>query len=662
MKMDSEKKNLKKRLIYLFSVLVILLIVLSSLLIVNHITSGTLIDDTIEEENYGYWNLIPEDEMVWYGNITYQNYINSTFGREYIDLIAEHDFLLRNIIAEVNDLSYDSDEFQDLCVFSDLLWGTEYLNYELPIPVDLDSINSVFGNLMSLLSGVNNYSEFTHSSSFHKISSKLYDNLNTKLLYANSNNFTLPMFTYEQYEDEMPDRDATYTYFYSNTTSENTIEYSKLFGERDFSTGIKFDIQNNNTIDDYQRLSVYHNITTPSVIWADGINDSEIVSFYIYTHPNISLECSLNRRPQAVNYERVIWGNHQVLFANNSVYGFEKAHIGEFSVTNPEAGNWTKFGDLPESQWNFIEFKIFNDENKTLNDSIRINGGEWFEIEDSVPQSYNYPPLAQLSFNVINATINTSVYIDDLDSTFPYTAFTDDPDIVPYTDESNPYFILGYLSYNSLFMFPRNFNYTYLGETMDALIRTNFGDDLSSIYREEDNLFMLIFPDFIIQNILSNFGLSFYEGQIQMMLYIVWDTDIDLMTNLRIVIDYRDLQIERDVEIKLIKTKSSRNSINGYYYFDGTYLDPIYTRYFEEKTIISQLNDDNYSNSIDPEYFTLNFWLYIQNYFDDAGYDIILSKLWQDYGTEIILGIALIYIIINSITIPSIYYFKKNRK
>jgi hypothetical protein len=668
--MDKEiRGGMKKRKIWI-RISIVSIIICSILLAIGlHVqfSSNIIFEDEYGTEDIS-WSPIDGDELLW----SIENNMQR-FDGEIIENLARSYSFLQMKIQSLNDLGYDVDSISDLIFTSQLLMGdAKSINFELPIETDIYKFNPFFGTLGEIINQANGvvdnnqwHRHFTFMNNFHVSFSEFYTNLLNLIEYTIFNDGYSPTFAYEYFDHYTPFVKSNNTHIFLNSTEKNKINYVSLFEERNFSKGYEFEIDEHYDLSEQNITSLYHPIDTADFhLFVDGSTHYNY-SFWVYPERNISLVFDICANDLPINDQRRrVFNGHHFKFYNNSVYRTIKEYYqhSDQTVTFNSSVGWVKVADVPSEKWNFIELSLPRSMTHNNNATIRVNNGNITTFNEGYNPSFS--GYRNISFSIDGADKNGEVYIDDLWSDFdPQILLSED-----HFDLGNNFLLFGYFSFGSIFILPTWFDYELLGGfLLDQII--NFrginGTEREAFLSEnqyiiqDDEKFQVSFDNELINEIFNEglgIQLEFFEGETEINLAVEFDKKLGFLTYFQMTIYYVDLGIRNNIVIRLLKTISKLDSINGYYIDQGG------TRIFNQIVISSKLNEDEYPNQINVDEFDDFLLDAFDIYIEEFGYDPIMERFFNTYQTQIIwIGIG-IFSGMSGITFLAIYLINRKRK
>lgn len=612
------------------------MLVASGIIAISLRPEGGLLDQ-YDPDNEGYWPMVPDDVLI-YALFDETNYKSNNFkDTSYA--------LMKHTVLAVDDQGVDIDSYPDLLLATDFLIGNEKLGITLGQMLDMNLISLI----LQAVSGSGSQIVVPTLAPFHIVNSEyltLLEKLTNPLYYDNE----FPLYSFD-YLDVAQFADPNWQI---QVGIPNQINVTKMPNERNWSQGIEFKLQDNST-DCQIGFSGFTATSTGGKIsfWVKPAPEGGDLYFRIFDELGVPVD-ETNGIMLKINKTSIAY------FEGSEIW-FENPPFSTW-VVNERAGNWTVITSAVLNGWNQIQIEFPAD--YVQNANISINKGNVNPFNFTISQS-SYPyHLTNLTFAVNGTTPSTS-YLDDFNPIFTNSAEGIAAYFQEFIKSEEALYLFRIASIYSMFYYPKPFNMDAFYQLISNVLGfiTGIIDGITnSTWHISDKVMLLNNPrdlriritkdlfDSIIHIIgntvfpqLLGVNISYIEGNVDWNFEICWDKQITALNASIFTIDYLDLNITRQIGMKLITTRSEREIQDGYWYYTSTWYNGTYLRVYRPYARhISELNRDNYPSRIPKEWDVFSPDKIVGAFLEEFDFTPLISQLLSENGGLIVLGIGAI--------------------
>lgn len=659
-----------------------------------------------------YWNLAPNDEIIWILNDS--QYYKS-------NLIQNGLFSLQAKVVDNADGLLDYDNNSDLVIDCNLLNGLQSMNYPIRLVNPISKFMNAYvpygffgGDLFTEMQASNitefdldrMYENYTiglpiSTLPFTSLYSSFWQNLEKTVDYRTEyEDYEQWIWNYEIYEDwfNAPYQCNFWGFFANNSEyAPNEILFKNDLDSRPYSQMINFHIDNADLIsmdNDSSHLILTHPI--------GAYEDNDILgladTFNFYNNELTGREAQLdfNIFPSSdqkfvIAFSRSSLNNLSIsdfsrdnqsfflLFDNNSVYYLEKEYSEVWNggswdrIYNLNNGNWTNLNvPVRADQWNLVSLYYTAEqlpEERNFTMWVQCGSAKTTFPMDFVDDFTLNPAHAQfipqyISFLVIDADSPSESYLDEWGIYGNFGGLGGRGNEFPMTDPTvrDRLYYLRFTDPMSFMIFPNHNTFDYfslLSKYYDLLDEQDVDLDYLPIYYEDSNYFTITTTEEPVFYYLNAFGhteeseytdfdYASYFGHINLNLTIKIDKNTDLLSSMVLRINFLDLNAERVLSIILKSTKTEGRVIMSYTYWDKSIFTIDPEQYTEEKPYKSRLLNDGVADQLSIRDYPINFQLLMNDLYTEVNPLDVLLQMIQSNPVDFAL-------IISSFIIASVF-------
>jgi hypothetical protein len=620
----------------------------------SNITNASLLERYNPEEE-AFWNVVPEDVLIY---AIYDSLIYNETGFNTQDIA-----LLRNEILAIDDQGIDSDTYPDLLMNSEFLIGNENFGVTIGQYLDLSFLNLIEPIATLIQGGVmdNNSNIILPSlNSLHFVNSEVLNILDAFQTFFASENAdgNLPLYSFNT---GVENTNLSSTFLMSMLDPLNSVTYQYMPLERNESIGLRF-IQNNITGSAFIATTNLDESTTAGSFGYDFLINDTLSNF-----TTVSGDFYGDNPFTEMNGIIFTIVGEEIFIYNGEFIWFDNGIIQNW-VPNPFAQSYSKIADIELNTWNNIE--VIYPNNYTEKVKFHIND-QIIDVNYSVSDPiYDFKTSTTMMGATPFNSNPTTFYLDNLDFdqinvTEAVPSAMDGSNLRILLENIDLFNLLKVFSLYSMLFFPKTINFDVFYDTLlnliqyvDEMLLKNFnlGFSLVDIFNamaiNNDRQFKITYNstmakdtwDSISENIpmLPNVDFEFIEGDTDWVIEMSWDKQINVMNCSRIICNYLDIGVVREIGMKLIATRSPKGFADGYTYFVGDWYDSNITKPVLRPYVrtTSQLNVDIYPSTIPKEYDIFNPDILTQAFMSEFNYNPVLDQIVRDNLPLIALGLA----------------------
>lgn len=635
---------MSKALNVIYAVVMVAMIGVSAYAIIYSQIQNANFLQTYDPEEDSFWGVVKDDVAIY--GIYEETYTPDR-------LFDEKGYmLLKNQILSVDDQGLDIDTLQDILVASHFLVGNEKIGVSVSQFLDINLLALIFNIVGMNLNLTTMEDLFIPSmSSLHITSSDFIRILDSLSNIFKDLDVEIPSFSFEY-----ANLNTTYNNTYWRNIAEipNTIKVEQMPTIRNQSKGLEFQVLDN---------------SLPCEIHTQNYQKSGFEG-------NTSFKLYLNNSESFFEFKQIDFLGSDYA-SNGIILGFNGTGIYQMQgskiwfdngiiqtwIANVDQGKWLKVCDLEDNKWNNINVYYNNSYNQSL--VVRVNGVPHlanYTIEDA---SYEFQ-VNKVAFT-LNGTEPSRTYLDDIGLFFKANsdpsgnnALVESVQSFLLYDFPIAQFINSLSIYNAMF-FPKVFNYDAFYDFLLACLRVvdrfiaqyipsmpiKFEDKFKECFLNEQNSFSIQMNSTLIENLvkflqedmnmeqIKGLQIHFVEGHADWEIKSTWDKQIGMMNDTHFKIDYLDLNVSREIGMKLICTRSPNGFQDGYYYYNQTWFTENYTTINRPYArLISELNNDIYPNQIPSEWDLFDPALISEAFLEEFDYQpMILDYMKENVPT-----------------------------